>query len=180
MPDMVCCNCGIITEHNCSSCAFPNWSIGELPAESGQTIRLRAKYVALSRSYTIEECKRMSECNTSLVHDVQDIVHAQIITQLAEQELPDVDICFPEFYTKCPATWWQHFKERWFPQWLLEKYPVQYKKVHHRAILKTQGFNVIYPLLSIDRGQLHRIIPPLNNEYKNNIIKKILAQTREV
>jgi len=26
-----------------------------------------------------------------------------------------------------PADWWQAFKERWFPRWLLKKYPVAYR-----------------------------------------------------
>lgn len=27
-----------------------------------------------------------------------------------------------------PANWWQAFKERWFPAWLLERWPVEHKK----------------------------------------------------
>jgi hypothetical protein len=27
---------------------------------------------------------------------------------------------------KYPADWWQAFKERWFPEWLLKRYPVAY------------------------------------------------------
>jgi hypothetical protein len=27
---------------------------------------------------------------------------------------------------KYPADWWQAFKERWFPAWLIERYPVRY------------------------------------------------------
>lgn len=27
---------------------------------------------------------------------------------------------------KYPRDWWQAFKERWFPKWLLTKYPVDY------------------------------------------------------
>lgn len=30
---------------------------------------------------------------------------------------------------KYPADWWQAFKERWFPHWLLEYYPVKFKQV---------------------------------------------------
>lgn len=37
-----------------------------------------------------------------------------------------------------PATWWQHFKLRWFPRWALNRWPVEFKKVH------TQ-FSVVYP-----------------------------------
>lgn len=24
-----------------------------------------------------------------------------------------------------PSTWWQHFKQRWFPKWVLKKWPVK-------------------------------------------------------
>jgi hypothetical protein len=32
-----------------------------------------------------------------------------------------------------PATWWQHFKQRWFPAWLLRRYPVRLTVVTVRA-----------------------------------------------
>jgi len=28
-----------------------------------------------------------------------------------------------------PRDWWQHFKERWFPQILLNRFPIQYTKI---------------------------------------------------
>lgn len=28
-----------------------------------------------------------------------------------------------------PTDWWQAFKERWFPYWLLRRYPVRYTKI---------------------------------------------------
>ncbi len=39
---------------------------------------------------------------------------------------------------KYPRDWWQAFKERWFPKWLLEKYPVDY---HHITV----DVKAIYP-----------------------------------
>jgi hypothetical protein len=34
-----------------------------------------------------------------------------------------------------PRTWWDHFKERWFPGWLEARYPVRYQSftltTHH-------------------------------------------------
>ncbi len=36
------------------------------------------------------------------------------------------DVTFPE-------TWWQHFKQRWFPSWLLRRYPVRLTTVTVRA-----------------------------------------------
>ncbi|MFW9872699.1 MAG: hypothetical protein ACFFG0_06310 [Candidatus Thorarchaeota archaeon] len=29
---------------------------------------------------------------------------------------------------KCPKNWIESFKERWYPRWLLKKYPVKYRK----------------------------------------------------
>ena len=34
-----------------------------------------------------------------------------------------------------PLTWWDAFKVRWFPRWLLAKYPANYQ--HHEITLKT-------------------------------------------
>ena len=37
-----------------------------------------------------------------------------------------------------PRDWWQHFKDRWFPGWLLERFPVR-----HRAIdIETKVYRV--------------------------------------
>lgn len=41
-------------------------------------------------------------------------------------------------YISYPQDWWEGFKERWFPTWLLERYPVKYT-VH------TIKFMVQYP-----------------------------------
>lgn len=32
-------------------------------------------------------------------------------------------------HIKYPADWWQAFKERWFPKWLIESYPIRYKVI---------------------------------------------------
>jgi hypothetical protein len=39
---------------------------------------------------------------------------------------------------RCPEDWWQAFKARWFPVWLLKKYPVTYR-VH------TIDAKLVYP-----------------------------------
>ena len=46
---------------------------------------------------------------------------------------------------KYPADWWQALKEKWFPKWLLEKYPVEY--MHHRLVAKClyPGFTPAIP-----------------------------------
>jgi hypothetical protein len=33
-----------------------------------------------------------------------------------------------------PRDWWEAFKDRWFPQWLKRKYPVQYQVIQLTSI----------------------------------------------
>lgn len=37
-----------------------------------------------------------------------------------------------------PLDWWQHFKVRWFPRWLLSRYPAKYRTEEFE-------FGVLYP-----------------------------------
>jgi len=41
-----------------------------------------------------------------------------------------------------PATWWDAFKERWFPELFLRKWPVKYTKYHANQ-------RVMYPQLQV-------------------------------
>lgn len=33
-----------------------------------------------------------------------------------------------EHHAEWPATWWQHFKQRWFPAWLKKRFPVKMER----------------------------------------------------
>ena len=39
---------------------------------------------------------------------------------------------------RAPASWWDHFKYRWFPSWALDRWPVEYEvfneTVHHHHV----------------------------------------------
>jgi len=35
-----------------------------------------------------------------------------------------------EINRKFPRTWWQYFKDRWFPNWLKLKFPVDYEHIY--------------------------------------------------
>ncbi len=38
---------------------------------------------------------------------------------------------------KYPADWWEAFKERWFPKWALQRWPVKYKTISvHRDVVR--------------------------------------------
>jgi hypothetical protein len=47
-----------------------------------------------------------------------------------------------------PADWWQAFKERWFPKWLLKRYPVI-------ETIETIDIKALYPTINIPN---HRAI----------------------
>lgn len=47
-----------------------------------------------------------------------------------------------------PANWWEHFKQRWFPAWALERWPV---------LMKTYDAAVILPMVPISDPKFHRV-----------------------
>lgn len=34
-----------------------------------------------------------------------------------------------QVHARWPETWWDAFKERWFPQWLLRRFPVSWSEI---------------------------------------------------
>lgn len=49
---------------------------------------------------------------------------------------------------KWPTDWWEAFKERWFPQWILSRFPVTYKsfELHQHIFGKVcPHLNVVSP-----------------------------------
>lgn len=45
-----------------------------------------------------------------------------------------------------PATWWQHFKDRWYPRWLKERFPVKRSKRHVHI-------DALYPWITSPTGK---------------------------
>ncbi len=37
----------------------------------------------------------------------------------------------PQWIAKHPASWWDAFKERWFPDWLQRHFPLSYTRIYH-------------------------------------------------
>lgn len=58
----------------------------------------------------------------------EDVAQREICFRLTE-ELFGKQMTYVEF--KWPATWWEAFKERWFPKAWLKWYPVKYE---HRSV----------------------------------------------
>ena len=50
------------------------------------------------------------------------------------QKLQDEQVALSVSY---PSTWWQHFKQRWFPKWALAKWPVRKTEVTRTHRFKT-------------------------------------------
>ena len=50
-----------------------------------------------------------------------------------------------------PVTWWDHFKERWFPGWALARWPAKYDRVH----IDEPKFLAVCPHLQDDERNRH-------------------------
>lgn len=55
------------------------------------------------------------------------------------------------FHKKWPRTWWDAFKCRWFPTWLLRRYPADYDSVD----IEEPRYKAVCPHLPIEREQTH-------------------------
>ena len=53
-------------------------------------------------------------------------------------------------YDKVPLDWWQHFKERWFPDWLRVRFPVRYRYIAVKTVVQKPC-----PHLAVQPGQWH-------------------------
>jgi hypothetical protein len=54
------------------------------------------------------------------ISDISNNIVVQVRTFVWAEKLDPVVITHEK-------TWWDAFKKRWFPQWLLKRYPVEYK-----------------------------------------------------
>lgn len=52
---------------------------------------------------------------------------------------------------KYPVDWWEAVKERWFPKWLLKKFPVKY-------VIHTITPKIIYPTLKISLPEKKHVL----------------------
>lgn len=52
---------------------------------------------------------------------------------------------------KYPRDWWQAFRERWFPQWWLNRHPVMYREIYINKVVK---YGPVCPHLNQPGGHL--------------------------
>jgi len=73
---------------------------------------------------------------------IEDIVTGNFIYRIDGyiwgEHLPEKNISYP-------SDWWQAFKARWFPEWLLKRYPAKYTTQHITASIIYPGLNPSIP-----------------------------------
>jgi hypothetical protein len=72
--------------------------------------------------------------------------------QMAYRLLGSVAMWRKQRVLEVPANWWEHLKERWFPQWALKRWPVLTR--HYDA-------GVILPRVPVVRPEYHTVEFPV-------------------
>lgn len=54
-----------------------------------------------------------------------------------------------------PADWWQHLKERWFPQWALKRWPV---RMQAKTLALSADASCLFPEVEPFRGHYKTIV----------------------
>ena len=86
-----------------------------------ETLKLKIEKIVAQQILTTELIGDNLSMNAHLdVMFAQDNIAIREIYHLATLEEP---------IAKYPADWWQAFKVRWFPQWLLKRHPAQYTEI---------------------------------------------------
>ena len=80
-------------------------------------------------------------CNTIISEEMgrevngswrDDFITGEIILMFRSYVYAEAE-SLQEKTVKYPSNWWQAFKDRWFPEWLLEKYPVDIVQITLKA-----------------------------------------------
>jgi len=74
----------------------------------------------------VEEAEKAGFANAEGFHQYGP--NGEVITLLV-QTLESEEKIVSTASTKRPLDWWQYFKERWFPQWLIRKYPLDWEYI---------------------------------------------------
>ena len=106
--------------------------------EAVDSVELRQQMFANSRGFSPAV---MDAAKFQLCRDVVDqMLYEMRVFVWAEDLGENIQVVAVEQ----PADWWQHFKERWFPAWLLRRFPVRMEKFPHPV--KVEAF-AVYPKL---------------------------------
>lgn len=96
-------------------------------------INLQAVQAAVAR-YIPKESFEGATLDAEWCYDI-DAMAVRLKRYVMSERLADETVSWP-------ATWWDAVKERWFPDWLLRRYPVEYK---HADFTIYRGYPDIMP-----------------------------------
>jgi hypothetical protein len=109
-----------------------------------------AESIRLSVSHAVDK-RKVSLLTEKLdvqlyMADIRDGLICQLETYI--HALPDQKITFECQY---PRDWWESFKERWFPKWLLGKFPVIYTRKYYEE----RKYKAVCPHLVDEEQKTH-------------------------
>jgi hypothetical protein len=124
-----------------------SWMIGEDFVDIKQYVAQRLNYtlryeISIKRLDSILEKIELE----LILDDITDCLLFSIQSYIVA--LPDQDIVF---HYSHPRDWWEFFKHRFFPKWLLIKYPVQYTCIHQSE----KRFKAVCPHVIMDKHATH-------------------------
>lgn len=70
---------------------------------------------------------------------IKGLIHKEILYHVWEEKFPD------KKFIEVPATWWDSFKIRWFPKWLLSEHPPEIIKYDLSLSVTYPEFNPAVP-----------------------------------
>lgn len=99
-----------------------------------RTIEVALKAIRTQQSHQIVDRRNL------FVHakDAAEGMNIRLTTYIAGNEYEQ------ETHHYVPKTWWDHFKQEWFPKWLERKFPVK-----HKLLTKTKKVTLMFPDLDI-------------------------------
>jgi hypothetical protein len=90
----------------------------------------------------------------------------QIVRRIASEKLEEIEI-EATVTVDYPATWWQHFKHRWYPEWLQKRFPVRYISKTETKRTKAEA-RAFYPQVSLPEHAHHVSLVRLKEDTLRN------------
>lgn len=86
------------------------------------------KKVLLSRLQLYYQNVEMAHPLQNLqVHEIRSMMADQIIRTIAWEVAGLKEVVVD---VRFPVTWWDAFKDRWFPKFMLKRWPAQFREIH--------------------------------------------------
>lgn len=123
--------------------------------EFGECILERFKVTV---SKVLGDAEPIALSNLELEHYFNEVLDAMVLrlnAYLASEKLQHIVVRYPK-------DWWQAFKERFFPKWLLRRFPVQYHEEHYEV-------RAFYPYVSLPNERHYVRIVRLEKEANKDV-----------